>query len=195
MKPFEVSTEKPGLLIYKEGNYEYTFPSYEQDGEIVVVDFPTRRRVYLFFGWFVIPRKHLLNEREKIRARLLAHFDKAGKRVRFVSNGNKDGQPFVFNPELFQQRDVASTLLESAGFVWLSDYSSVDVLHNEYGLEICGICDESQAAAIAKVIQNGFPHWHYHRISHKDYGAERGWKFLIHMFPQGCEGGQCVDAE
>jgi uncharacterized protein YaeQ len=105
-KSFEVKIEKPGLLIYKEGNYEYTFPSYEQDGEIVVVDFPTRRRVYLFFGWFTIPRKHPLDEKEKIRSRLLAYFDKAGKRVRFFDRGNKDEQPFAFNPELFEQRGV-----------------------------------------------------------------------------------------
>jgi hypothetical protein len=194
-KSVEVNLEKPGSLIYRNGNYEYTFPCYEQNNEIVVVDSPTRRRVYLFFGWYPIPRKISFNEKEQIRSHLLTHFRTAHKPLRFFERSAKDGQSFAFHPELFEHRGLASTLLENAGFVWLSDYNSIDVLHNEFGLEVCGICDESKAAAVAQVMTDGFPEWHYSRISHKDYGAERGWRFSIHMFPRACEGGQCVDAE
>ena len=38
-KKFHYSVQVPGLgrLVYREGNHEYTFPVYEEDGAVVVV--------------------------------------------------------------------------------------------------------------------------------------------------------------
>lgn len=191
---YEVRIEKPGRLTYREGNYEYTFPFYEQDDGIVVVDCSTLRRVYLLFGWFKVPNKYPSTGKEEVHSRLLAYFHRMGKRVSLLNKDGEDEQPFAFHPELLEQRGKATTLLENAGFTWLSDYSSIDVLHSEYGLEVCGIREESNVTSIAEAMQNGFPQWHYHGIVRKDYGAEVGWKFFIHMFPRCCGGNECVDA-
>lgn len=192
-RSYEVSIEKPGQLTYREGNYEYRFPFYEQDGETIVVDFSTRRRVYLLFGWFTVPNKYPSSGREEVHSRLIAYFHQMGKHASLFKRDGEDEQSFAFHPELLEQKGIATTLLENAGFTWLSDYSSVDVLHSEYGLEVCGIREETNVSPIAEAMQNGFPQWHYHGISRKDYGAEAGWKFSIHMFPRCCGGDQCVD--
>lgn len=183
-KDILVSIEKPGRLIYREGNYEYTFPFYQQSDEIIVVDCSTLRRVYILFGWFRVPNQYPPTGKIEVHSRLLAYFHGMGKRVSFFNKDCKDEQPFAFHTELLEQRGKAAWILENAGFFWLSDYSSIDVLHNEYGLEVCGIREESNVAPITEAMQNGFPQWHYHGIVRKDYGADVGWKILIHMFPR-----------
>lgn len=41
---------------------------------------------------------------------------------------------FVFHPELFDAKARAQEALADAGINWLADYSSCDLLHEEYGL-------------------------------------------------------------
>ncbi|HEY3761539.1 MAG TPA: hypothetical protein VGN23_07310 [Verrucomicrobiae bacterium] len=194
-KPFEIDLKQPGRLIYKEGNYEYVFPCFEQDGEIVVVDVPTRARLFLFFNWAPIPRNFSEKDIAKIRSNLIEYFRRVEKNARFFDTKSREEQSFAFYPELFEQRSVAIELLDGEGFAWMTDYSSVDVLHDLYGLEVCGIHDESKAQAISHVMQKEFPQWHYHNFCFKDYGREPGWKFSISMFSKGCGGGRCMDAE
>jgi hypothetical protein len=88
-----------------------------------------------------------------------------------------------------------SGLLERAGFTWMSHYSSIDLLHEEYGLEVCGIHEEAHVKPIANALIEGFPQWHFRDSCFKDYGREPGWKFMIHMFPPSCSDGEQVDSE
>jgi hypothetical protein len=95
----------------------------------------------------------------------------------------RDGGDFEFHPELFEHRSRASELLETAGYTWFSDFSSIEPIHEEYGLEICGILNEGDVGPIAEALQRGFPHWHHQRICLQDHGREPGWTVSLCMFP------------
>jgi hypothetical protein len=192
---YEVLLNEHGRLTYREGNHEYVFPVYEDDGGIVIAGYPSRRRIHFFFGWYWHSREFPASVSARILPRLLDHFRRSGQRVRIFDGGDADGQSFVFYPELFESRSKAFEILDEAGFTWFSHYSSIDLLHEEYGLEICGIQEESSIEAIARSMQAGFPQWHYSGTCHKSDGREPGWKFSIYMFPRRCGGGRCVDSE
>lgn len=66
---------------------------------------------------------------------------------------------FRFAPELFEHRAEVIEELEAQGFSWLSHYSSVDCLHDRYGLEVCGIHERDDAQNILKVLVRMFPDW------------------------------------
>ena len=192
---YEVLTEASGRLTYRESNHEYVFPIFEEDGEIVIAGYPSRRRIHFFFGWHWDWSDFPPSASARILPRLLDHFRRSGRRVRLFERGDADGESFVFYPQLFDLRSRASDILDAAGFAWFSHYSSIDLLHQEFGLEVCGIHEESIVEPIATAMRSGFPQWHYFSVCHKDYGREPGWKFSIHMFPRRCGGGRCVDAE
>jgi len=84
------------------------------------------------------------------------------------------------SPELFELRSDVIATLDREGFQWLSHYSSVDCLHDVYGIEVCGIRAEEDAVAIRKVLMTMFPGWAAGQIYYKDYGREPGWKAEIH---------------
>ena len=44
---------------------------------------------------------------------------------------------FRFAPELFEVRNDVMQRLTDEGFDWLSHYSSVDPIHDCYGIEVC----------------------------------------------------------
>ena len=192
---YQVLMNTPGRLTYREGNHEYIFPWFEEDGEIVIAGCPSRHRIHFFFGWYTEWRDFSANASARILPRLLDHFQRNGQRVRLFERGDLDGESFVFHPELFELRSRASVILDEAGFAWFSHYSSIDLLHSEYGLEVCGIHDESSVDPIATAMQAHFPQWHYHGICHRFCGREPGWKFSIHMFRRRSGGGRFVDSE
>jgi hypothetical protein len=66
---------------------------------------------------------------------------------------------FRFSPELFEHRTQVIAALSDAGFDWLSHYSSVDPLHDVYGIEICGIHEIDDAVAIQQLLSRLFPTW------------------------------------
>lgn len=67
---------------------------------------------------------------------------------------------FRFAPELFEVRTAVMERLSEEGFDWLSHYSAVDPIHDEYGIEVCGIHTEEDAVSILKLLQRMFPAWH-----------------------------------
>jgi hypothetical protein len=83
-KPFEVDIEQSGRLIYREGNYEYIFPCYGEDGEVVIVDVPTRARLFLFFNWAPIPKNFSEKDIARIRSNLIEYFRRVKKNAKFL---------------------------------------------------------------------------------------------------------------
>ena len=73
------------------------------------------------------------------------------------SQGERDG--FRFAPELFQVRNDVIAELSDRGFEWLSHYSSVDPMHDVYGIEVCGIQRQEDASAILTILIEMFPDW------------------------------------
>lgn len=66
---------------------------------------------------------------------------------------------FRFAPELFEARNDVMARLSEEGFDWLSHYSAVDPVHDEYGIEVCGIREHDDAVTILKLLMQMFPHW------------------------------------
>jgi hypothetical protein len=86
---------------------------------------------------------------------------------------------FRFAPELFEVRTQVIVELSERGFDWLSHYSSVDPMHDVYGIEVCGILDKDDAVAIGKLLAEMFPDWTPGCLCYKDYGREPGWKAKV----------------
>jgi hypothetical protein len=138
----------------------------------------------------VSPRDH-----DRITRQVVEYYRSHGARVRVLERPGNDEQALQFHPQLFECKGSASDLLNTAGFTWFSDYSSIDLLHEEFGLEICGIREDSSVEAIARAMRDGFPAWHYSHLCFKDGERDPGWKFALHMFPRGCGDGRCPDAD
>jgi hypothetical protein len=189
---FRVTMDGPGRLVYREGNSEFVFPIYETDREIVVVGEPSNRRIHFFFGWYHDWRTISKREKERILPRLVEHFAESRLKARVLER-EEDG--FVFHPELFEERARASEALEESGIAWLSDYGSIDLLHEEYGLEVCGIHEKENMTRVAEAMQAAFPHWHFGCGCFKDYGREAGWKFKIYMWRRKSKGGRTAEKE
>jgi hypothetical protein len=90
---------------------------------------------------------------------------------------------FSFRQELFEEKARAQEVLSNASFNWFEDYQSVDLLHEEYGLEVCGIRDEETALGIKEVMERTFVKWWNSAYYYKDYGADVGWKVIIQQKP------------
>ena len=162
---------------------------------MVVVGEPARWRIHYFFGWYWLPLDFSQADRERILPEILEHFRSEGRSARVFDRGDEDGRGFVFYPELFEARGRASEVLEEAGFVWFSDYGSIDLLHEEFGLEVCGIKEERNVRGIRSAMQRAFPHWHFTGTCRNDCGRDVGWKVRIHMFRRRCGGEKWVETE
>ena len=82
---------------------------------------------------------------------------------------------FRFSPELFEVRSDVLTALERAGFQWFSHFFSVDCLHDLHGIEVCGIREQDDAAAIRQLLMEMFPDWISDGLWYEDNGCEPGW--------------------
>ena len=66
---------------------------------------------------------------------------------------------FRFSTELFEVRTDVMERLTDEGFNWLSHYSSVDPIHDQYGIEVCGIIRRDDAVEILNILKRMFPKW------------------------------------
>src|SRR5258708_2846461 len=60
-----------------------------------------------------------------------------------------------------------------------NDLRLIDAAPAHYGIEVCGIAEESAAYRIAKLRCALFPEWRYGHISYQDRDRDRGWKVEI----------------
>ena len=86
-----------------------------------------------------MPKDFPDEDRDRITRRVLKHFRMQGKRIRAMTPPPCETEMIEFRPELFEHRARVSGLLDEAGFLPFSEYGSIDLLHAEYGLEVCGI--------------------------------------------------------
>ncbi len=96
---------------------------------------------------------------------------------------------FRFEPELFGYRDQALSELSKVGYEWLAHFTAIDLLHDIYGLEVCGITKESDAFEIQSILFDTFSNWKHGRIDYKD-GEHHGWKVIIHRDDEEDSGGR-----
>jgi hypothetical protein len=94
-------------------------------------------------------------------------------------------KPFEFHAELFEFRNSVLEALSDNGITWLSEYGSIDLQHDVYGLEVTGIRQETDAEAIEGLLRKIFPDWHYRRTFYEDQNlGELGWKVMISREPE-----------
>ena len=75
-------------------------------------------------------------------------------------DSDADGRDtFRFAPELFEIRSDVISELSDHGFEWLTHYSSVDPIHDCYGIEVCGIRERDDAESILYILVRMFPDW------------------------------------
>lgn len=89
---------------------------------------------------------------------------------------NDDTSTFAFHPELFEHRATAIDALAEHECYQYQDFGAVDLLHDEYGLEVCGIATEGEAWAIARILRQPFPAWPFVRVSYQDQHSPPDWK-------------------
>lgn len=87
---------------------------------------------------------------------------------------------FAFHPELFEVRARAMERLEAADVLWFRDFSSVDLGHDQYSIEICGVGDEQTARKIEGVLLTAFSGCSVN-VWLKDYGADEGWRVDVYI--------------
>ena len=80
-------------------------------------------------------------------------------RVLRIDRPDEGNSPLRFSPELFEDRNRVLKALDEAGFTWLVDFSSVELLHDVYGIEVRGICDKSNANSMQELIEHLYPDW------------------------------------
>ncbi len=84
-----------------------------------------------------------------------------------------------FAPELFQNRREVFRALKSAGFDWMVHFKTVDLLHDLYGVEVCGIKHERDARSILELLSEMHPSWHQMQPWYKG-GPDWGWQAAVH---------------
>ena len=183
-----VELHHAGALVFREGNREYTFPAYQEDGIMVLVGVPSSERVRFFFNWYPCQPAVSADSPQRMLEKIREHLFERGIEVRLFERGDD----FEYYPELFEHRSRALELVASAGCEWMRDYSSIDLLQEDYGLEVCGIRNETHISPIIEVLQRGFPHWHHLQVSAREHGIEEGWSVSVSMFrPRTRTPGQC----
>jgi len=90
-----------------------------------------------------------------------------------------------FHGDLFELRNRVIQELTESDFLWLSDYSGVDLLHDLYGLEVTGIPREEDADVIKSLLCRIFPKWKHVRVYCVRHSVcEPGWKVMISQYPE-----------
>lgn len=93
---------------------------------------------------------------------------------------------FAFHPELFEYRTLAMEKLSEHDLEWFSHYSSVDLIHEEFGLEVCGIRQHGDALTIQRLLRKLLPGWRHSWICEKTEGdRDLGWQVVICRDEQG----------
>lgn len=83
----------------------------------------------------------------------------------------RERDPTAYRPELLELgRDVVSEL-SAAGYEALSDYSSVEPLHDVHGLEVCGVRNTEATLDIVRLLLRLFPGWNA-----QWFGPPDGWR-------------------
>lgn len=87
---------------------------------------------------------------------------------------------FRFDPELFSYREQALNALNDLGYEWFTHFTAIDLLHDVYGLEVCGITEKTDALKIKSILRRTLTGWRYSWIGYNDGERDRGWKVVIH---------------
>jgi len=90
-------------------------------------------------------------------------------------NVSQERDSTSYFPELLNLRENVASELSLAGYDILSDYSSIDVMHDVHGFEVCGIVDSDIALHITRLLLSRFPGWNAGWIHPPDRTETQEW--------------------
>lgn len=82
---------------------------------------------------------------------------------------------FRFHPELFLIRSRVAAALEAAGYAWFSDYGGIDLVHEEFGLEVRQIHDERTCTRMRAILRPILTEMPLSDHSLDDINIDPGW--------------------
>jgi len=85
----------------------------------------------------------------------------------------------AFYPELFEYRARIMEALGRAGYVWLADFSAVDLEHDVFGIEVLGLRERADALRVVNVAAGVVPDWRERTIYYRDTTRDPGWAVSI----------------
>jgi hypothetical protein len=88
---------------------------------------------------------------------------------------NNERDAFSFFPDLLELCRSLVPELSTAGYEMMSDFSSVDAMHDVYGIEVCGINDPDVALEITRLLLGRFPGWNAGWLHRPDGSSSQGW--------------------
>jgi hypothetical protein len=94
-----------------------------------------------------------------------------------------ESDPSGFFSELSGHRNEVVTELHDQGYDHLIHYASVELLHDTYGIEVCGIPKEEDAEEILAILRQMFPSWTEGYTHCKDFGCDQGFVARIQRDP------------
>lgn len=107
----------------------------------------------------------------------------------------RPGPDFRFHAELLELRSGVLDALAQRGFAWLTDFGSVDVDHEQYGIEVTAIRERCAAVHIQRILREVLPSWKHSSSWYEDQnGGELGWKVIVCRDPDGWQGWWFDDA-
>jgi hypothetical protein len=69
--------------------------------------------------------------------------------------------------------------LEREGYRFLESYTAIDLIHEEYGLEVCGVREYDDAQRIIDILCCTFNNWVWRSCYYDDYSLDIGWKIVV----------------
>lgn len=93
--------------------------------------------------------------------------------TRPTDTGSSAEDGFRFCPELFEHRASVIEALDAGGITWMTHFASVDLRHDDYGIEVCGIKSKEDASRVRRVLQQSFPAWSMGAIHFNDH--DQAW--------------------
>jgi Peptidase family M23 len=81
----------------------------------------------------------------------------------------------AYRPQLLELSRNLNCELTAAGYDLMSDYSSVEALHDVYGLEVCGVRSPDVALDIVRLLLRRFPGWNAAWFGPPDGSAAQEW--------------------
>jgi hypothetical protein len=88
---------------------------------------------------------------------------------------SRDRDPFAFSADLLNCRIELIDHLSDAGFDLGSEYSSVDLLHDVHGLEVCGIHNADDALEVTRILLRVFLGWNAGWLNAPEWHSEQEW--------------------
>jgi len=83
--------------------------------------------------------------------------------------------PAAYRPELLELCQDLASELSVAGYELVSDYSSVEALHDVYGLEVCGVCSPEATLDIVRLLPRRFTGWNAGWFGAPHGSTSQGW--------------------